>query len=73
MTNRNKLIVGGVVVLGVLFLLGRNKKMKALAELKAQAKAKEEFIREQKGLAVTRPQNVRGVLDIKYGEEEEKI
>jgi hypothetical protein len=37
MTKRNKLIVGAVVVLGLLYLYDRNKKMKAVAELKAGA------------------------------------
>ena len=37
MTKRNKLIVGAVVILGALYLYDRNKKMKAVAELKAGA------------------------------------
>lgn len=37
MTKRNKLIVGAVLVLGVLFLLDRNRKMKEVARLKALA------------------------------------
>ena len=37
MTKRNKLIVGAVVVLGVYYLYDRNKKMKAVSELKAGA------------------------------------
>ena len=37
MTQRNKLIVGAVVVLGAYYLYDRNKKMKALAEAKAGA------------------------------------
>lgn len=37
MTKRNKLIIGAVVVLGLLYLYDRNKKMKAVAELKAGA------------------------------------
>jgi hypothetical protein len=69
MTNRNKLIVGGVVVLGVLFFLSRYKKMRAVAELKA----KEKFITDQKALATKRPTNVVGVLDTKFGQGEEKI
>ena len=73
MTNRNKLIVGGVVVLGVLFFLSRYKKMRAVAELKAKAQAKEKFIRDQKALATKRPPNVVGALDIKFGQGEEKI
>ena len=39
MTNRIKLIVGGVVILGGLFLYDRNKKMKAVAQAKADAEA----------------------------------
>jgi len=35
MTNPNKLIIGAVVVLGVLYFYDRNKKMKAAAELAA--------------------------------------
>jgi hypothetical protein len=37
MTKQNKLIVGAVVVLGVYYLYDRNKKMKAVADLKAGA------------------------------------
>ena len=37
MTQRNKLIVGAVVVLGVYYLYDRSKKMKAVADLKAGA------------------------------------
>ena len=56
MTNRNKLIVGAVVVLGALYLYDRSKKMKALAELKANAeKVREEQIREDKALGTKRP------------------
>ena len=39
MTQRNKLIVGGVVVLVVYYLYDRNRKMKAVADLKAGAEA----------------------------------
>lgn len=37
MTNQNKLIVGAVVVLGAYYLYDRNKKMKAVSDLKAGA------------------------------------
>ncbi len=37
MTQRNKLIVGAVVVLGAYYLYDRNKKMKAVSDLKAGA------------------------------------
>lgn len=66
MTNTNKLIIGAVVVLGVLYLYDRNKKMKAAAELKAQQEAEEakaEFIREQKALSTKRPVGQKGILD----------
>lgn len=36
MTKRNKLIVGGVAILGAFYLYDRNNKMKAVAQLKAQ-------------------------------------
>jgi hypothetical protein len=36
MTQRNKLIVGAVVVLGAYYLYDRNKKMQEVARLKAQ-------------------------------------
>jgi len=39
MTQRNKLIVGAVVVLGAYYLYDRSKKMKAVADLKAGAEA----------------------------------
>lgn len=39
MTKRNKLIVGAVVVLGIYYLYDRNKKMKALSDLKNGANA----------------------------------
>jgi hypothetical protein len=64
MTNRNKLIIGGVVVLGAFYLYDRSKKMKALAELKAQAdaeKVREEKIREEKALGTKRPINAVGL------------
>jgi hypothetical protein len=67
MTNRNKLIVGAVVVLGAFYLYDRSKKMKALAELKAKADA-EEFSRvqrkEDKALATTRPTGAVGLNTI---------
>lgn len=37
MTNQNKLIIGGVALLLVFYLYDRSKKMKAKAELKAEA------------------------------------
>ena len=57
MTNKNKLIVGAVVVLGAFYLYDRSKKMKALAELKAKAvaEAKAQAIREEKALGTKRP------------------
>ena len=64
MTNRNKLIIGGVVVLGAFYLYDRSKKMKALAELKAKAQAEEvrkEQIREEKALGTKRPINAVGL------------
>lgn len=39
MTKTNKLIVGGVVLVALLFLYDRNKKMKEVAMMKAQAEA----------------------------------
>ena len=39
MTKQNKLIVGGVVLVALLFLYDRNKKMKEVAMMKAQAQA----------------------------------
>jgi len=39
MTQRTKLIVGAVVVLGAYYLYDRNKKMKAVSDLKAGAEA----------------------------------
>lgn len=41
MTKTNKLIVGGVVLVALLFLYDRNEKMKKMAILKAQAQADE--------------------------------
>ena len=65
MTNRNKLIVGGVVVLGAFYLYDRSKKMKALAELKANAeKVREEQIREDKALGTKRPIRTVGLNTI---------
>jgi hypothetical protein len=67
MTNRNKLIVGAVVVLGAFYLYDRSKKMKALAELKAKAdaeKVREEQIREDKALATKRPIGTIGLNTI---------
>ena len=65
MTQKNKLIVGAVVVvLGALYLYDRSKKMKALEELKAKAQA-EEVIRlqrvEDKKLSITRPTGAVGL------------
>lgn len=57
MTNTNKLIIGAVVVLGAFYLYDRNKKMKAAEQAEVDAKAKEEFIREQKALATKKPLN----------------
>jgi hypothetical protein len=48
MTNQNKLIVGAVVVLGAYYLYDRNKKMKAVADLKAGAEVKAEEVPVQK-------------------------
>ena len=42
MTKTNKLIVGGVVLVALLFLYDRNKKMKEVAMMKAQAQAQAE-------------------------------
>ena len=42
MTQRNKLIVGAVVVLGAYYLYDRNKKMQEVARLKAQSIAQAE-------------------------------
>jgi hypothetical protein len=39
MTQRTKLIVGAVVVLGAYYLYDRNKKMKTVSDLKAGAEA----------------------------------
>ena len=62
MTNRNKLIVGAVVVLGAFYLYDRNRKMKAVAQAKADA---EEFSRVQKAedkkLATKRPTGAVGL------------
>ena len=48
MTKQNKLIVGAVVVLGAYYLYDRNKKMKAVADLKAGAEVKAEEVPVQK-------------------------
>ena len=48
MTKQNKLIVGAVVVLGAYYLYDRNKKMKAVADLKAGAEIKAEEVPVQK-------------------------
>lgn len=62
MTKTNKLIVGAVVVLGAFYLYDRNRKMKAVAQAKADA---EEFSRvqrkEDKALATTRPMGAVGL------------
>ena len=60
MTNRNKLIVGGVVVLGALYLLDRNRKMKEVARLKAEAEAKARG-KNEKALATKRPMGTVGL------------
>jgi hypothetical protein len=65
MTNRNKLIVGAVVVLGALYLYDRNRKMKAVAQAKADAeKVREEQIREDKALGTKRPIGTVGLNTI---------
>ncbi len=46
MTKQNKLIVGAVVVLGVYYLYDRNKKMKAVSDLKAGAEVKSDVTEE---------------------------
>lgn len=48
MTKTNKLIVGGVVLVALLFLYDRNKKMKEVAMMKAQADMLAENQRETK-------------------------
>ena len=48
MTKQNKLIVGAVVVLGAYYLYDRNKKMTAVADLKAGAEVKAEEVPVQK-------------------------
>jgi hypothetical protein len=60
MTQRNKLIVGAVVVLGVLFLLDRNRKMKEVARLKALADEEAEAKSIQ-----TNTKSIKSVLDTK--------
>jgi len=48
MTKQNKLILGGVVLVVVLFLYDRNKKMKEVAMMKAKADELAENQREAK-------------------------
>jgi len=48
MTKTNKLIVGGVVLVALLFLYDRNKKMKEMAMMKAKADELAENQREAK-------------------------
>jgi hypothetical protein len=43
MTNRNKLIVGAVVLVGAYYLYDRSRKTKAVEELKAQAEQPEKM------------------------------
>jgi high-affinity Fe2+/Pb2+ permease len=50
MTKQNKLIVGGVVLVALLFLYDRNKKMKEVAMMKAQADMLAENQRETKAI-----------------------
>ena len=50
MTKQNKLIVGGVVLVALLFLYDRNKKMKEMAIMKAQADILAENQREAKAI-----------------------
>jgi hypothetical protein len=50
MTKTNKLIVGGVVLVALLFLYDRNKKMKEMAIMKAQADVLAENQRETKAI-----------------------
>jgi len=63
MTNRNKLIVGAVVVvLGALYLYDRSKKMKAVAQAKADAEELSRVQRkEDKALATKRPPGAVGL------------
>lgn len=65
MTKTNKLIVGAVVVLGAFYLYDKNRKMKAVAQAKADA---EEFSRvqrkEDKALATKRPPGAVGLNTI---------
>jgi hypothetical protein len=69
MTQRNKLIVGAVVVLGAYYLYDRNKKMKALAEVKAGAEAvaqaRKESGRLQEANATLRANAVMGTTKAK--------
>jgi hypothetical protein len=65
MTKTNKLIVGAVVVLGAFYLYDRNRKMKAVAQAKADAeKVREEQIREDKALGTKRPISSLGLNTI---------
>jgi hypothetical protein len=65
MTNRNKLIVGAVVVLGALYLYDRNRKMRAVAQAKADAEELSRVQRkEDKALATTRPIGAVGLNTI---------
>lgn len=59
MTKRNKLIVGAVVVLGALYLYDRNRKLRAVEELKAKAEA----VRQEKAFATKRPLNAQAGLN----------
>lgn len=43
MTNRNKLIVGAVVLVGAYYLYDRSRKTKAVEELKSQAEQPEKM------------------------------
>jgi hypothetical protein len=50
MTKQNKLIVGGVVLVALLFLYDRNKKMKEMAMMKAKADELAQNQRETKAI-----------------------
>ena len=47
MTQRNKLIIGAVVVLVAYYLYDRNKKMKSVSELKTEVQEKPELMTPQ--------------------------
>jgi hypothetical protein len=65
MTKTNKLIVGAVVVLGAFYLYDRNRKMKAVAQAKADAEELSRVQRkEDKALATTRPIGAVGLNTI---------